>query len=204
MPDANSANGPQGASIRYVLRTGRTPDEVASHSTTRRTILGRPACYFCSRGTLLRSDRQWPAHGQHKLGPFERRVAVRSSSAGSYQALGPRLCARGFPLSAGDRADRSAAATWSPLMRVAATHQPVGPLVLLVLDGVGVGRGDEFDAVATANTPTIDRMCSDGLTRTLRAHGPAVGLARDTDMGNSEVGHIPIAHRPARTRKHRS
>jgi 2,3-bisphosphoglycerate-independent phosphoglycerate mutase len=61
--------------------------------------------------------------------------------------------------------------------------------VLLILDGVGVGRGDEFDAVATSRTPSLDRLIARGCSRTLRAHGSAVGLATDGDMGNSEVGH---------------
>ncbi|HSP28278.1 MAG TPA: 2,3-bisphosphoglycerate-independent phosphoglycerate mutase [Ilumatobacteraceae bacterium] len=62
------------------------------------------------------------------------------------------------------------------------------PLVLVVMDGVGVGSGDAFDEVALANTPTLDRVES-GAYRTLRAHGTAVGLPSDADMGNSEVGH---------------
>ncbi len=62
------------------------------------------------------------------------------------------------------------------------------PLVLVVMDGVGVGRGDGFDAVALANTPNLDRLASESY-RTLRAHGTAVGLPSDADMGNSEVGH---------------
>lgn len=62
-------------------------------------------------------------------------------------------------------------------------------MVLVVLDGVGVGRGDEFDAVAAAHTPALDELAASGQARTLRAHGPAVGLASDADMGNSEVGH---------------
>lgn len=62
------------------------------------------------------------------------------------------------------------------------------PLVLVVMDGVGVGRGDAYDEVALAHTPTLDRLTS-GSCRTLRAHGTAVGLPSDADMGNSEVGH---------------
>jgi 2,3-bisphosphoglycerate-independent phosphoglycerate mutase len=62
------------------------------------------------------------------------------------------------------------------------------PLVLVVMDGVGVGRGDAFDAVALAHTPNLDDLES-GAFRTLRAHGTAVGLPSDADMGNSEVGH---------------
>ncbi len=62
------------------------------------------------------------------------------------------------------------------------------PLVLIVMDGIGVGHGDAFDAVALANTPNLDQLASESY-RTLRAHGTAVGLPSDADMGNSEVGH---------------
>lgn len=66
---------------------------------------------------------------------------------------------------------------------------PPGPVVLLILDGVGEGPGDEWDAVAQAHTPTLDELRRTALFRTLRAHGTAVGLPSDADMGNSEVGH---------------
>jgi len=64
-----------------------------------------------------------------------------------------------------------------------------GPLVLAILDGVGIGAGDEGDAVKLARTPTLDRLWVPGLRTQLRAHGRAVGLPSDDDMGNSEVGH---------------
>jgi len=64
-----------------------------------------------------------------------------------------------------------------------------GPVLLVVIDGVGIGRRDEWDAVHLARTPTLDRLCAAGPWRTLRAHGTAVGLPSDADMGNSEVGH---------------
>jgi len=67
--------------------------------------------------------------------------------------------------------------------------RPGGPVVLVVLDGVGVGRHDAFDAVAAAYAPTMHSFETEGLYRTLRAHGTAVGLPSDADMGNSEVGH---------------
>ncbi len=66
---------------------------------------------------------------------------------------------------------------------------PKGPVVLAILDGVGRGAGDEADAVALAKTPTLHRLARPGLTTLLRAHGKAVGLPSDDDMGNSEVGH---------------
>jgi 2,3-bisphosphoglycerate-independent phosphoglycerate mutase len=64
-----------------------------------------------------------------------------------------------------------------------------GPLVLAILDGVGIGAGDEGDAVKIARTPTLDRLWVPGARAQLRAHGLAVGLPSDDDMGNSEVGH---------------
>ena len=75
------------------------------------------------------------------------------------------------------------------LVPAAKEHQPKGPVVLVIMDGVGLGRGDQFDAVATATTPTLDGLLANNLWRTLRAHGSAVGLSTDEDMGNSEVGH---------------
>lgn len=64
-----------------------------------------------------------------------------------------------------------------------------GPVVLVILDGVGEGAGDEGDAVRLAHTPVLDSLRKPGLFTTLRAHGRCVGLPSDGDMGNSEVGH---------------
>jgi 2,3-bisphosphoglycerate-independent phosphoglycerate mutase len=67
---------------------------------------------------------------------------------------------------------------------------PAGPLVLAILDGVGVGRGDAADAVALARTPTLDRLL--GARRFLalaRARHRGRPAQSDDDMGNSEVGH---------------
>jgi 2,3-bisphosphoglycerate-independent phosphoglycerate mutase len=66
---------------------------------------------------------------------------------------------------------------------------PKGPVVLVVMDGVGRGAGDEADAVSIASTPTLDRLWVPGVRAELRAHGKAVGLPSNDDMGNSEVGH---------------
>jgi 2,3-bisphosphoglycerate-independent phosphoglycerate mutase len=67
-----------------------------------------------------------------------------------------------------------------------------GPVVVVVMDGIGIGAGDEGDAVALARTPTLDRLAAESLTTKLAAHGRAVGLPSDDDMGNSEVGHNAI------------
>src|SRR6478672_3972328 len=66
---------------------------------------------------------------------------------------------------------------------------PKGPVLLVVMDGIGRGAGDEADAVSIAATPTMDRLWVPGARAELRAHGKAVGLPSNDDMGNSEVGH---------------
>ena len=75
------------------------------------------------------------------------------------------------------------------MLRPHPSFRPAGPVVLVVMDGVGRGAGDEADAVAIASTPTLDRLWVPGVRAELRAHGKAVGLPSDDDMGNSEVGH---------------
>jgi len=75
------------------------------------------------------------------------------------------------------------------LKKHAISTGPKGPVLLVVLDGVGVGDGDEADAVKLAATPTLDSLWVPDVRATLRAHGTAVGLPSDSDMGNSEVGH---------------
>jgi 2,3-bisphosphoglycerate-independent phosphoglycerate mutase len=67
-----------------------------------------------------------------------------------------------------------------------------GPVVICVMDGVGCGRRDESDAVWLARTPTLDRLAERVPSRELIAHGRAVGMPGDDDMGNSEVGHNAI------------
>lgn len=64
-------------------------------------------------------------------------------------------------------------------------------VVLIVMDGVGISAEDKSagDAVKAAHTPTLDRIREEYPWIQLRAHGVAVGLPTDDDMGNSEVGH---------------
>jgi len=68
-----------------------------------------------------------------------------------------------------------------------------GPLVLIVLDGVGIGKHDQGDAVFNSHPEHFNNYISEAkekkLYAELRAHGPAVGLPSIEDMGNSEVGH---------------
>ncbi len=64
-----------------------------------------------------------------------------------------------------------------------------GPLLLIIMDGIGIGRKDDSNAVNLADTPNLDRLMQTELSTQLKAHGTAVGLPSDGDMGNSEVGH---------------
>ena len=73
-----------------------------------------------------------------------------------------------------------------------AKGKPDGPVVLVIMDGVGIGKGDAGDMVAKASTPTLDWLKDNALYTTLKAHGRAVGMPSDADMGNSEVGHNAI------------
>jgi len=64
-----------------------------------------------------------------------------------------------------------------------------GPVVTVIMDGVGMGPKDESDGVHMAYTPVLDTLLQGDLVCSLKAHGKAVGLPSDDDMGNSEVGH---------------
>ena len=68
-------------------------------------------------------------------------------------------------------------------------HTRRGPVVLVIMDGVGIGKYKEGDAVLDSNTPFLHKMMATLPMTTLKAHGTAVGLPSDADMGNSEVGH---------------
>lgn len=64
-----------------------------------------------------------------------------------------------------------------------------GPLLLIIMDGIGIGAPGDHNAVYLAKTPNLDRLFASRLFCTLKAHGTSVGLPSDDDMGNSEVGH---------------
>ena len=64
-----------------------------------------------------------------------------------------------------------------------------GPVLTIVMDGVGLAPDTISNAVAGAYTPTLDMLMSKYPMVSLKAHGVAVGLPSDDDMGNSEVGH---------------
>ncbi len=64
-----------------------------------------------------------------------------------------------------------------------------GPVLTIVMDGVGLAPDTVSNAVAGAYTPNLDALLANYPTVSLKAHGTAVGLPSDDDMGNSEVGH---------------
>jgi 2,3-bisphosphoglycerate-independent phosphoglycerate mutase len=64
-----------------------------------------------------------------------------------------------------------------------------GPLLLVIMDGIGIGPRNDSNGVFLAKTPNLNRLFTSALYTELCAHGTAVGLPSDQDMGNSEVGH---------------
>ncbi|MBW2599692.1 MAG: 2,3-bisphosphoglycerate-independent phosphoglycerate mutase, partial [Deltaproteobacteria bacterium] len=69
-----------------------------------------------------------------------------------------------------------------------------GPLLLIILDGMGLYRGKKdgypgnaIDIAAPRNLYRL--MKNEKITTRLKAHGTAVGMPSDRDQGNSEVGH---------------
>ncbi|MBR5519744.1 MAG: 2,3-bisphosphoglycerate-independent phosphoglycerate mutase, partial [Clostridia bacterium] len=63
------------------------------------------------------------------------------------------------------------------------------PILLVVMDGIGFSKTGIGDAITEAHTPTLDKLMAECPMVRLKAHGSAVGLPSDDDMGNSEVGH---------------
>ena len=67
-----------------------------------------------------------------------------------------------------------------------------GPVVTIIMDGYGIPKSDAGSAIAAARKPTLDKLFANYPNISLRAHGTAVGMPSDEDMGNSEVGHNAI------------
>ncbi|MBI5557053.1 MAG: 2,3-bisphosphoglycerate-independent phosphoglycerate mutase [Deltaproteobacteria bacterium] len=64
-----------------------------------------------------------------------------------------------------------------------------GPLVMVIMDGMGLGPDNDSNGIHVAYTPQLDALAAEPLYTRLKAHGLAVGMPSDDDMGNSEVGH---------------
>ena len=69
------------------------------------------------------------------------------------------------------------------------THRSPRPITMVIMDGVGYREDTLGNAVTSACTPNLDWLLANCRYRLLHAHGTAVGLPSDHDMGNSEVGH---------------
>ncbi|MEN9358601.1 MAG: hypothetical protein RL095_136 [Verrucomicrobiota bacterium] len=78
------------------------------------------------------------------------------------------------------------------LKKSAVSLKPAGPVVLCIMDGIGYSKNPAGDAYAAAYKPNLDWLHANCPHRAILAHGTAVGLPSDDDMGNSEVGHNAI------------
>lgn len=65
------------------------------------------------------------------------------------------------------------------------------PLILIIMDGFGIGDKTESNAISKASTPNLDKIFSENPLTFLSASGQDVGLP-EGQMGNSEVGHTNI------------
>ncbi len=65
------------------------------------------------------------------------------------------------------------------------------PVLLVIMDGVGVNPSKTNNAVALAETPCLEKLYSNCPTTLIEASGLPVGLPAG-QMGNSEVGHLTI------------
>ncbi len=75
------------------------------------------------------------------------------------------------------------------LKRLSGYTEFPGPVVTVIMDGMGIGPQDDSNGIYLAYTPTLDSLSKGPLNTQLKAHGKAVGMPSDDDMGNSEVGH---------------
>ena len=65
------------------------------------------------------------------------------------------------------------------------------PYALIILDGYGVNKNHEGNAIYAAKTPNMDKYMTECPNTVVHASGMDVGLP-DGQMGNSEVGHTNI------------
>ena len=65
------------------------------------------------------------------------------------------------------------------------------PIALIIMDGYGINKETEGNAIAMAKTPNLDKFLAEYPNTQLSASGLDVGLP-DGQMGNSEVGHTNI------------
>ena len=57
-----------------------------------------------------------------------------------------------------------------------------GPILLVIMDGIGISGITEGNAVKDAYTPNLDKLMKENPNILLKAHGTAVGLPSDDDI----------------------
>ncbi|GLC55262.1 Phosphoglucomutase-1 [Pleodorina starrii] len=144
-------------------------------------------------GVLSRKKKEEPAAAAPAAGAAS---TPEQKAPAAAAAAGPAAPAPAQPATAAEaaKADAPGAKNMSfdyTLKPHATIPAPEGPLMVCILDGFGENEfKDAFNAVHVANTPTVDALRAvPKRFRTIKAHGTAVGLPSDADMGNSEVGH---------------
>ncbi|MEO7426598.1 MAG: 2,3-bisphosphoglycerate-independent phosphoglycerate mutase, partial [Fibrobacteria bacterium] len=78
------------------------------------------------------------------------------------------------------------------LKRLSSFPGSQGPVIIVVMDGYGISQNAEGNAITMAKKPVLDELMAKYPHTLLKAHGKAVGLPSNDDMGNSEVGHNAI------------
>src|SRR6478672_11014665 len=68
---------------------------------------------------------------------------------------------------------------------------PKRKVILIIMDGWGLGKVKSSDAIQNARTPFVSALYSKYPNTTLTTCGEAVGLP-EGQMGNSEVGHLNL------------
>ncbi len=69
--------------------------------------------------------------------------------------------------------------------------EKTGKVLLIILDGWGIGKEDESNPIYVAQTPVWNALLVENPVKYLRASGDAVGL-ESGKAGNSEAGHLNI------------
>jgi 2,3-bisphosphoglycerate-independent phosphoglycerate mutase len=78
------------------------------------------------------------------------------------------------------------------LKKLSSLPEIKGPILTIVMDGYGLSANEVGNAITAARKPVLERLFAKYPNTSLRAHGTAVGMPSDEDMGNSEVGHNAI------------
>ena len=70
-------------------------------------------------------------------------------------------------------------------------RKTIKPVILCILDGLGISKEVNGNAVKLAKTPNLDYLMNNYPNASLITYGPSVGLP-EKQVGNSEVGHMNL------------